>query len=168
MSPHWTFFSKSGQSDQMTMPARRASKFSAKRRAVLLLMIFQSLISQAVPGFCEPWSECQPGETGPQGLGEPPGGVGGTAGPCDLKAFLIRESKNPFRQAWLGNKVPVVSALRLLQRVRRLAGFFAICIDFRAPKPFAAVSQLPAALRRPQKKDAPGFVEHVYCQFSHI
>ena len=57
----------------MTMPARRASKFSAKRCAVLLLMIFQSLISQAVPGFCEPWSECQPGETGPQGLGEPPG-----------------------------------------------------------------------------------------------
>ena len=67
------FLSKSGQSDQMTMPARRASKSSAKGRAVLLLMIFQSLISQAVPGFCEPWSECQPGETGPQGLGEPPG-----------------------------------------------------------------------------------------------
>ena len=38
------FFSKSGQSSQMTMPARRASKFSAKRRAVLILIIFQSLI----------------------------------------------------------------------------------------------------------------------------
>ena len=24
----------------------------------------------------------------------------------------------------------------------------------------------PAALWRPQKNDAPGFVEHVYCQFS--
>ena len=39
------FFSQSGQSSQMTMPARRAPKFSAKRRAVLLLVIFQSLIS---------------------------------------------------------------------------------------------------------------------------
>ena len=45
------FLSKSEQSDQMTMPARRALKFAAKRRAVLLLMIFQSLISQAIPGF---------------------------------------------------------------------------------------------------------------------
>ena len=54
------FFSKSGQSDQMTMPARRASKFSAKRRAIIFLLIFQSLNSQAIPGFCEPWSECQP------------------------------------------------------------------------------------------------------------
>ena len=54
------FFSKSGQSDQMTMPARRASKFSAKRRAIIFLLIFQSLNSQAIPGFCGPWSECQP------------------------------------------------------------------------------------------------------------
>ena len=53
-------FSKSGQSDQMTMPARRASEFSAKRRAVSPEMFFQSLISQAILGFCEPWSECQP------------------------------------------------------------------------------------------------------------
>ena len=29
-------------------------------------------------------------------------------------------------------------------------------------------TSLPAALRRPQKNDAPGFFEHVYCQFSHI
>ena len=34
------FFSKSGQSVQMTMPARRASKFSAKRRAVSPKMFF--------------------------------------------------------------------------------------------------------------------------------
>ena len=59
------FFSKSGQSVQMTMPARRASKFSAKRLAVLLLIIFQSLDSQANPGFCESWSECQPEESRP-------------------------------------------------------------------------------------------------------
>ena len=39
------FFSESGQSDQMTMPARRASKFSAKRRAVLPHMFFLRLIS---------------------------------------------------------------------------------------------------------------------------
>ena len=57
--------SKSGQADQMTMPARRASKFSAKRRAVSPEMFFQSLISQAIPGFCEPWSECQPEESRP-------------------------------------------------------------------------------------------------------
>ena len=57
--------SKYGSSVQMTMPVRRASEFSAKRRAVLLLIIFQSLISQAIPGFCEPWSECQPEESRP-------------------------------------------------------------------------------------------------------
>ena len=47
----------------MTMPARRASKFSAKRRALLPEVFFQSLNSQAIPGFCEPWSECQPEES---------------------------------------------------------------------------------------------------------
>ena len=56
--------SKSGQSDQMTMPARRASNFSAKWRAIKLQTIFQSLNSQAIPGFCEPWSECQPEGSG--------------------------------------------------------------------------------------------------------
>ena len=54
------FSSKSGQSDQMTMPARCASKFSAKWRAIKLQTIFQSLNSQAIPGICEPWSVCQP------------------------------------------------------------------------------------------------------------
>ena len=78
------------------MPARRASKFSAKRRAVLLLMIFQSLISQAVPGFCEPWSECQPGETGPQGLGEPPGGpLGEPLGRPTLRHSLLEKVRTP-------------------------------------------------------------------------
>ena len=57
--------SKYGSSVQMTMPVRRASKFSTKRRAVLLQIIFPSLISQAIPGFCEPWSECQPEESRP-------------------------------------------------------------------------------------------------------
>ena len=41
------FLSKSGQSVQMTMPARRASKVSSKRLAVTPEMCFQSLISQA-------------------------------------------------------------------------------------------------------------------------
>ena len=36
--------SKYGRSDQMTMPGRRASKFSAKRRALLLPVFFLSLI----------------------------------------------------------------------------------------------------------------------------
>ena len=53
-------FSKSGQSDQMTMPARRASKFSAKRRALLPEVFFQSPISRVIPGIIEPWPECQP------------------------------------------------------------------------------------------------------------
>ena len=44
------------------MPARRASEFSAKRRAVSPELFFQSLISQATPGFCKPSSECQPEE----------------------------------------------------------------------------------------------------------
>ena len=55
------FFSKSGQSSQMTMPARRASKFCAKRRALSPELFLQSLIPRAIPGFCEPWSECKPG-----------------------------------------------------------------------------------------------------------
>ena len=54
------FFSKSGQSDQMTMPARRASKFCAKRRALSPEVFSQSLISEAIPGNIEPWPECQP------------------------------------------------------------------------------------------------------------
>ena len=35
--------------------------------------------------------------------------------------------------------------------------------DFRVPQPCASVSQLPAALRRSQKKHAPGFLEYVSC-----
>ena len=64
-SPPWICFSKSGQSVHVTMPARRASKFSAKWRAIKLQTIFQSLNSQAIPGFCEPWSECQPEQSRP-------------------------------------------------------------------------------------------------------
>ncbi len=54
------FFSKSGQSGQMTMPARRASKFCAKRRALSPEVFSQSLIYDAIPGNIEPWPECQP------------------------------------------------------------------------------------------------------------
>ena len=35
-------------------------------------------------------------------------------------------------------------------------------------QPCASVWWLPAALRRPQKNDAPGFIEYVYCKFNHI
>ena len=52
--------SKSGQSNQMNMPARRASEFCAKRRALLLEMFFRSPISRVFPGTIEPWPECQP------------------------------------------------------------------------------------------------------------
>ena len=48
------FFSKSGHSGQMTMPARRASKFCAKRRALSPEVFSQSLIYLVIPGFLEP------------------------------------------------------------------------------------------------------------------
>jgi len=48
-----------GRSAQMTMPARRASKFCANRRAVLLIIFFLSLTSNVMPGNIEPWQECQ-------------------------------------------------------------------------------------------------------------
>ena len=60
LRPPWIFFSKSGHSGQMTMPARRASKFCAKRRALSPEVFSQSLISEAIPGTIEPWPECQP------------------------------------------------------------------------------------------------------------
>jgi len=42
---------------------------------------------------------------------------------------------------------------------------FCIC----APPPSSVrLPQLPAALRRPQKKHAPGFLEHVSCGFSQL
>ena len=112
-------FSKSGQSVQMAMPARRASIFCSRSRSQCPNLFFPDPESWRIPGFCEPWSECQPGETGPQGLGEPPGGVGGTAGPTNMKAFLIRESKNPFRQAWLRKKTIFVRKRRHSSSGRR-------------------------------------------------
>ena len=61
------FLSNSGHSDQMTMPARRASKFCAQRRAVSPEMFSQSMISKIISGICEPWSECQPQVSLPKG-----------------------------------------------------------------------------------------------------
>ena len=61
--PPLDLFSKSGQSDQMTMPARRASKSCAKRRAVMPEVFSQSLISGVISGMIEPWPECQPEES---------------------------------------------------------------------------------------------------------
>ena len=52
---------KYGRSAQMTMPARCSSKFCAKRRAVLLPIIFLSLICRVIPANIEPSPECQPG-----------------------------------------------------------------------------------------------------------
>ena len=43
------------------------------------------------------------GGTSPDRPGEAAGRDRGTARPQYTKAFLYRESKNPFRQAWLGN-----------------------------------------------------------------
>ena len=55
------FVSKYGRSAQMTMPARRSSKFCAKRGAVLLPIFFLSLICRVIPTNIEPSPECKPG-----------------------------------------------------------------------------------------------------------
>ena len=44
----------------MTMPARRASKFCAQRRAASPHIFCLSLICYVIPGHIEPWPECQP------------------------------------------------------------------------------------------------------------
>ena len=44
------------------------------------------------------------GDPGRMGWGNRPAGVGGTARPQHVNASLFNESKNPFRQAWLGKK----------------------------------------------------------------
>ena len=54
-------FPKYGRSAQMTMPARRSSKFCAKRRDVLLPILYLSLIGRVIPENIEPSPECQPG-----------------------------------------------------------------------------------------------------------
>ena len=41
-------------------------------------------------------------------------------------------------------------------------------INCRIPKPFVSVSELPAALRRPQKNICPGILEHVSCGFCNF
>ena len=43
------------------------------------------------------------GELGSKHWGNRLPGSGGTAGPEHQNGFLIKESENPFRQAWLGN-----------------------------------------------------------------
>ena len=71
----------------MTMPARRASKFCAKRRSQCLKKFFLKLISLVIPGMMEPWPECQPKES--QGAPKEAsrrhsGGTQGTQGSRDL------------------------------------------------------------------------------------
>ena len=53
-------FSKCVRSAQVTMPARRSSKFCAKRHAVLLPIFFLSLICRVIAAHIEPSPECQP------------------------------------------------------------------------------------------------------------
>ena len=57
------FSKKSGQSVQMTMPASRASKFCAQRRAESPEVFSQSMISEVISGIIKPWPECQPEES---------------------------------------------------------------------------------------------------------
>ena len=53
--------SKDGRTAQMTMPARRSSKFYTKRRAVLLPICFLSLVGRIITANIEPAPEYQPG-----------------------------------------------------------------------------------------------------------
>jgi hypothetical protein len=46
------------------------------------------------------------GEPGFRGWGNRPAGFAGTAGPINLQAFFIRESKNPSRRACIGKNYP--------------------------------------------------------------
>ena len=50
--------------------------------------------------FMDFWSML--GELGSKHWGNRLPGSGGTAGPAYQNGFLIKESENPFRQAWLG------------------------------------------------------------------
>ena len=55
------------------------------------------------------------GEPAQRDWGNQPAGHGGTAGPDYANEFLFRGSKNPFRQAWLGNKTIEQYALKTLR-----------------------------------------------------
>ena len=59
-----TFFSKSGQSVQMAMPARRASTFCFRSWSQCQNLLIPDLASWWIPGVCEPWCECQPEGSG--------------------------------------------------------------------------------------------------------
>ena len=67
---------------------------------------------------------------------------------------------------WWFQKIDVeMTNCHLLNQYKWFAWMF---IDFRIPKPFVSVSELPAALRRPQKKTRPGCCEHafyIFCDF---
>ena len=54
------------------------------------------------------------GELGSKHWGNRLPGSGGTAGPEHQNGFLIKESENPFRQAWLGKKRPPCSPWSLI------------------------------------------------------
>jgi len=55
------------------------------------------------------------GELGSKHWGNRLPGSGGTAGPEHQNGFLIKESENPFRQAWLGKKHNVSYEQNLLR-----------------------------------------------------
>ena len=57
------------------------------------------------------------GELGSKHWGNRLPGSGGTAGPGHQNGFLIKESENPFRQAWLGKKLNSYLASWLLGSV---------------------------------------------------
>ena len=73
-----------------------------------------------------------------------------------------------FRDLVLGHveTVPMPISNNLFLNFEKLTFLEIDCFaGFRVPQPFVSVSQLPAALRLPQKKHAPGILEHVSCGF---
>jgi hypothetical protein len=66
------------------------------------------------------------GELGSKHWGNRLPGSGGTAGPGHQNGFLIKESENPFRQAWLG-KYPIagwVWAISCIARITSVLDWF--------------------------------------------
>ena len=61
------------------------------------------------------------GELGSKHWGNRLPGSGGTAGPGHQNGFLIKESENPFRQAWLGkNTLSKTDLLWFVQNIVKL------------------------------------------------
>jgi len=62
----------------------------------------------------------------------------------------------------------ILKSQHFLKKVEHVSWTFTFFVGFMVSQPCASVSQLPGALRRPQKKHTPGFLEYVSCGFCHL